>query len=360
MNVLIVFNHPAPYKVRVFNELAKHVNLTVIFERDKESNRPDEFYSGNKFEFKYIILKDHYIAHDGSYSNYVRNYIKEHHSEFDHIVMNGYKHIAEMKAIKYMYKHGIKFSLLINGGIKKEKEFFVKRNLKTYYIPKADFYMSPSFNSDEYLKFYGAKKDRIFRYKYSNHSKEDILVDVVDKIAIRERYNLPVDKKIFVNAAQFIDRKNNLLLLSLFKDSEDFLLLIGDGPELNKYLDYIEDNNMKNVRIMPFQDRKDLFEIFSASDVYITLAKEDIFGHTVLEAMANGLPVISSINVNSGLEFIKDGYNGFLVQLDNIPLIKSRIEDAKEISSKGPVETAKLYTFEESANSILDILVKQL
>ena len=31
MKILIVFNHPAPYKVRGFNELAKYVDLDVIF-----------------------------------------------------------------------------------------------------------------------------------------------------------------------------------------------------------------------------------------------------------------------------------------------------------------------------------------
>ena len=34
MRVLIIFNHPAPYKVSVFNELAKYVDLTVLFERN--------------------------------------------------------------------------------------------------------------------------------------------------------------------------------------------------------------------------------------------------------------------------------------------------------------------------------------
>ena len=44
MRVLIIFNHPAPYKVNAFNELAKYVDLTVIFERTKAKDRPDSFY----------------------------------------------------------------------------------------------------------------------------------------------------------------------------------------------------------------------------------------------------------------------------------------------------------------------------
>ena len=83
MKVLIVFNHPAPYKVLIFNELCKYVDLTVLFERNKAKNRPDEFYSMNKYDFKSITLTDSYIGNEGSLSNNVKKYIKEHHEEFD-------------------------------------------------------------------------------------------------------------------------------------------------------------------------------------------------------------------------------------------------------------------------------------
>ena len=77
-----------------------------------------------------LTVTDGYVYNEGSISNGVRKYIKENHDKFDQIVMNGYSHVAEIKAIKYMRKHNIKFSLLINGGIGKNKEFFLKREIK--------------------------------------------------------------------------------------------------------------------------------------------------------------------------------------------------------------------------------------
>ena len=114
MRVLIIFNHPAPYKVSVFNELAKYVDLTVLFERDKASDRPDSFYAHNHYDFNHIIFKKGYVGTEGSTSNEVRNYLKRHHNEYDAILMNGYSHLAEIKAIRYLAKHKIKFGLLIN------------------------------------------------------------------------------------------------------------------------------------------------------------------------------------------------------------------------------------------------------
>lgn len=356
MKVLIVFNHPAPYKVRIFNELAKYVDLTVIFERTKAKDRPQDFYSCNDYKFKTIFLKDCYIGNEGTYSCGVKKYLKLHANEFDHIIMNGYSHIAEIRAIKYLNKKHIPFTLLINGGIIPEKENCFKKKYKTKLISSASSYMSPSMESNKYLIHYSANQKTIFNYPYSNFSKDEIANITVDKLGIREKYHLPKDKKIFVNASQFIDRKNNLSLIKIFEKRSDILLLIGSGKEEQMYKNYIIEHNIKNVIIMPFQKKSVLFEIFNGCDVFITLAHKDIFGHTTLEALANGLPVISSNKVNSSLEYIKDGQNGFIVNLDDLSSIDGILNKALLLRREDAIESAKNNTFEACGKAIFEIL----
>ena len=358
MRVLIIFNHPAPYKVKAFNELSKLCDLTVLFERTKAKDRPDSFYYENHYDFKTIFLKSGYVGNEGTVSNKVRKYIKEHHSEYDLIVMNGYSHLAEIKAIRYMRKHNIKYGLLINGGVIK-KDSSIKRKIKSSLIRSASYYLSPSKYADKYLEYYGADSTKIYNYLYSNFSKDEILNQpITDKAIFRRMFNLPLDKKIFINAAQFIDRKNNLQLISLFKDREDVLLLVGNGPELPKYSSFIKENKMNNVIIMPFLKKDRLFDLFKGCNFYITLSKEDIFGHTTLEAFANGLPVISSNNVVSSLEYIKDGYNGFLVDINKNEDIINAMDKIDDSMAKNAIESAKNNTFENSAKTIYDILEK--
>ena len=356
MRVLIIFNHPAPYKVKAFNELSKYVDLTVLFERVKASDRPDSFYDANEYKFETIFLTDGYVGNEGTVSNKVRRYIKENHSKFDLIIMNGYSHLAEIKAIRYMQKHNIQFGLLINGGLVK-KESSLKKAYKKSLISKADYYLSPSKLASDYLAYYGADPSKIHQYVYSNCYKSEILeAPIKDKTELRKQYNLPLDKKIFVNAAQFIDRKNNLQLISLFKDRDDVLLLVGEGKQEGEYKAFIKDNRMDNVIIHPFMKKKDLFGLLQACDVYITLSKEDIFGHTTLEAFSNGLPVISSNKVISSLEYIKDGYNGYIVSLDDNEYIINRMNQTDYSMSGNAINSALNNTFENSALSIYKIL----
>ena len=57
MKTLFVFNHPAPYKVNVFNKLSPLTDIQVIFERKKAKDRPTSFYAGNDYKFPVIFLK---------------------------------------------------------------------------------------------------------------------------------------------------------------------------------------------------------------------------------------------------------------------------------------------------------------
>ena len=357
MKTLFVFNHPAPYKVHVFNELAKLTDIRVIFERKKAKDRPDSFYADNEYNFPVIFLKSKGFGKENTATSELKNYIKKHRHLYDVIVMNGYSTIAEMKAIRYMIKHHIPYVLQINGGIIKKDSAF-KKQLKTYYISNAYKWFSPCKEADEYLVHYGANKKMIFDYPYGNYFDKEMVSKPYSpeaKAKIRKKYNLP-DGPLFISAAQFIKRKNNIQLMSMFKDRKETLVLIGSGEEKNKYIEYIKKNNIENIILMDYLKKADLFEILRSGDYFITLSKEDIFGHTTLEAMANGLPVISSDKVVASKEVIVNGENGFLVDIDNEKQINEALDKANTLNPLKAIKTAKKNTIECSAKRLHDLL----
>lgn len=357
MRTLFVFNHPAPYKVKVFNELNKLTDIQVIFERNKAKDRPDSFYKGNDYQFPVFTMKKGMFGTENTYSGELKKYIKKHHQEFDLIVMNGYHTIAEMKAIRYMIRHDIPYVLQINGGVVK-KDFWLKKKIKTYFISNATKYFSPCVTADEYLIHYGAEKEKIYHYPYGNYFEKEILsapITDVKKAKLRKKWKLP-EGKIFINAAQFIERKNNIQLIEIFKNRNETLLLVGSGNEKEKYEQIIKDNNLTNVILMDFLKKEDLFELMSACDYFITLSREDIFGHTTLEAMANGLPVISSDKVVSSLDIIKNGKNGFLVNIEDNDSIIRAIENADNLSAKEAIKVAHKNTIEQSAATLFKLI----
>lgn len=359
MKVLLVFNHPAPYKVKQFNALARIVDLTVLFERETASDRNKNFYKDNEYNFRHIFFLDGYYGKENSRTKKVRDYLKSHHQEYDVIVMNGYSTSAERRAIRYLNKNHIPYTLLINGGLIKAKESFIKKWYKSKYISSAAKYLSPSPVADEYLIYYGAKKENVYRYTYSSLEEKDVLDKPLTKIAkqeIRKQLSLPENQFIYIAPNQFIERKNNKQLIRLFKNRKEVLLLIGQGEEKVQYKQIIENENIDNVILVDNLPRETLFNYYKASDAVISLSKEDIFGHTIVEGFAFGLPCIASDKILSAKTLVNNGDNGYLVSIENDENIINALNNINKCDPKCCIQTAKENTIDTTISKIKECL----
>ena len=108
--------------------------------------------------------------------------------------------------------------------------------------------------------------------------------------------------------------------------------------------------------------RDELLDLFNGCDCFITLSKEDIYGHTINEAMAKGLPVISSENVIAAHKLIKNNKNGFIVSLCEKESIIDSIHNISKLSSEESLKVARENTLEVMAKDHIEIfkeLMKQ-
>lgn len=361
--VLIVFNHPAPYKVKLFNELSKKVDLTVIFERDSESDRNKAFYDEKEYAFKTVKVKGLKCGREGFISNKVAKHIKN--NKYDLIIMNGYSHHAERKAIKFMKKHHMMYVLYINGGIIKRKEPKFKKHIKTKYISGAEYYISPDESSNNYLIYYGANKDKIFNYNYSTIFKREVLskpYSKEEKNIFKQEASL-TDEKIFVSCGQLIKRKNYFELVKVWKEINPNygLYIIGDGKQKDALQKYIDENNLANVHLLGYMKRSDMFNFYHLADAFIFPSNEDIYGHVVNEAMSQGLPVVSTPNVNSSRKLIKNGFNGYMVnKIESKEFVDAIDSVIKNDLSSNAIKTAYENTIEIMRDEHFEIIERIL
>ena len=348
--VLIVFNHPAPYKVRLFNELSKTFELHVIFERDKAKDRQKGFYYENEYRFFSHRVKGIPLGKENFISKRIVRHIKN--RKYDLIIMNGYSTFAEMKTIRYLKKNNIPYVFYINGGIIKPNECKFKKNLKTKYISGAAAYLSPDENSNKYLTYYGADEKLIYNYPYSTVTENELTkLPKVESVRVFD--------KVFVSSGQLIKRKNYLELVKEWKNyPENYgLYIFGDGPEKLKINNFIRKNHMKNVVLTGFLPRRKMLDAFNDADVFLFPSNEDIYGHVINEALSQGIPVISTKKVNASLKLIKDKYNGFLLDELKGQELKDAIEYCLNNNlAENCLNSATPYTIEKSANAHVEIL----
>ncbi len=352
MKIFWLFNHPAPYKVNLFNFLGEKADLEVYFERGNEKGRNLLFYSQKPISFKATICKS---IRFGKMDNISRDPIEAlKHNQYDVIVLNGWRTLTEQKTINFCKKQGIPYIFMINGGIIRSPELPIIRHYKRHFISGARAYLAPDGNSSSYLTHYGADPSKITLYPYSSIFKRELVkapLSKAEKEDLRKKLGLS-GEKIYVSAGQFIPRKNFTELIRIWakRPQGDSLYILGEGKDKKKLDSLIKGLNLTNVHLLPYKKHEEILSYFAASDCFVFLSKEDIYGHVISEALSQALPVVSSTCVNAAKRLIKDGQNGYLIPLEDEGVINEKLSlFPDEKLSLGALSTGRENTLEESA-----------
>ena len=325
MKILFVTNYPSPYRVEFFNELGKYCDVTVIFEEDIYSQRERNvnWFNCNYSKFKAIFLKqckfgNKFICFD------VKDYVCD--KSFDLVIITNYSTLTEMYAIYCMNRRKIKFAIEIDGGMPKSGKGIIEK-LKTKLISSAQWWFSTSKLSDDYLITYGADKKNIFRYPFTSLNKSDVITEVISedkKSELKKSLNIK-EKKVIISVGQFIHRKGfDILLKSMKGIPREYGVYIVGGEPTEEYLKLKEELNLTNVHFEGFKTKEELKKYYMCADIFVLPTREDIWGLVINEAMANGLPIITTDKCVAGVELIKNNENGFIIP----------VEDEKELSDK--------------------------
>ena len=142
------------------------------------------------------------------------------------------------------------------------------------------------------------------------------------------------DSKRFLAVGRFSRQHKGFdLLIKAFhlfsqKDSDWKLDIVGEGPEEKLYRELIHEYHMENrVFIHPFTNQ--IQDYYSKAQVYVLSSRWEGFGLVLVEAMAHGLPIISS-DLPTSKEIMGDF--GIYFKNGDITDLAQRLEDATQIN----------------------------
>lgn len=136
-----------------------------------------------------------------------------------------------------------------------------------------------------------------------------------------------------------------------FRGKEVKLIIAGDGPEreslenLSKELGILEQVEFKGAL-----NRDEVYKVMSNCNIFVLPSKFETFGVVLIEALANGKPVISTRN--GGANDIVTDENGILVDIDDIEGLGKAMVDLKLDYNK--------YNEEEIRNSCINKYSKKI
>jgi glycosyltransferase involved in cell wall biosynthesis len=207
---------------------------------------------------------------------------------------------------------------------------------------------------------------------YSRRNKQVVRVisstihdkDIADEIA-----SGPDDKCtiLYVGRLQFSKGLNELLqaVKDLRKEGIDFCLkLAGDGARREFYEQLAKDLEINNdVDFCGWIAIENLKEVYRNSDIFVFPSYSETGPKVVIEAMANGLPVVVT-KVGSVPVVMKEGVTGFVIPIKDTQTLKEAIkilildEPLRKRFAQAALERAHLFTMEAERECVKQALEK--
>lgn len=153
----------------------------------------------------------------------------------------------------------------------------------------------------------------------------------VDKAKKKQEIGVPSEKLLIISAGELIDRKNHeVIIRALAKiDNPDiYYALAGKGP-LKEYLENLAKRLGLSNRVIFLGFRTDVFELYYAADISVFPSKIEGLGLAGIEAMAAGVPLVSS-NVHGILDYVIDGKTGFAIDPKDVDGYAAAIQKLAE------------------------------
>jgi glycosyltransferase EpsD len=150
-----------------------------------------------------------------------------------------------------------------------------------------------------------------------------------NKIQLRKKLGFSEDEFILFYAAEFSQRKNQILLIHVINALKNKipairLLLAGTGDLLEPCRNLTERLHIReHVQLLGYQ--KNIHELLSISDAAVSSSRQEGLPVNIMEAMATGLPVIAT-RCRGNRDLVSHGYNGILVDIDDIEQMAEAIQ----------------------------------
>ena len=262
------------YPIKAVNKI-KELNLDIIHSHT-------EFGVGT---FARIIAKQFDIPLVHTYHTMYEDYI--------HYITHGYFDKPSKKIVEYLTKFYCD---------KTAKELIVPTE-KTYKLFKEKY----QYDRNVHIIPTGIEIEKFY--------KEKMNVDKLNKL--KKELNIGKDDTVLLFVGRIAEEKSiDVLIRSQVeickKHKNVKLLIVGDGPNLEDYINMTKEYKIENNVIFTGKVAwKDIAKYYNISNIFVTASHTETQGLTLIEAMAASLPVVA-LNDESFKNVVINDLNGYL------------------------------------------------
>ncbi len=328
----------APYRIPVFNALARHdgIDLHVVFLAENDPGLRDWRVYKEEIRFSYEVLPS-LRQRLGSYNILLNRGVKIalQRAGPDVIVCGGYNYPASWQALRWASKNKVPFILWVESTDRD----FRSRNpligfLKRKFMRRCNAFVVPGKSSLEYVRNHGAREQDIF----TAPNAVDIELFSGKAMVLREddarlRQALQLPPRFFLFVGRLVREKGVFDLISAYGRlsaelrSAVSLVFVGEGAAHAELVRRASRVNPGEVQFAGFVHRDQLAGYYALAETFVFPSHSDPWGLVVNEAMACGLPVIASDAAGCAADLVQDQGNGRIVRRGDVAQLASALEE---------------------------------
>lgn len=307
--VALLTEIPAPYRIPLFNTLAKCVDLRVLFLRGQHPARPYDLHR-NELDFEWRTLpgiaftvRSHWLVVNRSVARCLR--------QADAVILGGWNQPAFWEALAWCRLRRVPVILWVEST-RRETRSGRHERVKRLLLRAVDACIVPGAASREYLEDLGVVPERI-----------SVAPNAVDAgifgTAVRTR---PDGRIRLLSVGRLAREKGIDVLLEAADGLPVEIILAGTGPE-EAHLRKLAGSN---VTFLGHVERDALPELYANADVLVMPSRSEPWGMVLNEAALAGLPLVSTTAAGGARALIEDGVNGFAVTPGNPQELRAALE----------------------------------
>lgn len=348
--VLYITAFEVPYRVRFFNELAKHCDLTVLFEAMPGKHRNRKWSTSEEIQFKTEYLRLESVQRSKLKLNVkILKYLR---ADYDAIIFGCVNTKTQAAAIVLMRLLRKPYIINLDGETMWDDVGF-KRFLKRFVLKGADKYLVAGEKCGESIAEI-AKGRCIVPYYFSSLLEREIEEHAQQVKECKRNETVLV-------VGQYFDYKGMDVVLEAARlDQSIPYKFVGMGGRTELFQKDFAGKIPKNVEIIPFLQKKDLEKEYCSCAMMVLPSRRECWGLVINEAASFGTPIVSTWGSGAAIEFLADAWPQYLAKIDDAKDLCAKIVLLRDASKEEYVvylkEKASRYTVEKMATQHLKAL----
>lgn len=374
--------HPIQYQAPLLRAIAQSpgIDLTALFFSDFSTRGFVDPGFGRKIEWDTPLLEGYryeFLPGTGGKTYGTKTFQPRvgglakrlNRSRFDAVLVQGWGHYGMIKAAWLAKRAGLRVLLRCEATDHVAASTGIKRMLREttvgFLLRHVDRCLAIGARNRDFYLARGFPAERIGTMPYcvdNDHFR--IKAQTADLNSLREEFLFTEAKPVILYASKFMARKFPDHLLEAYRqlpEPRPYLIFVGDGEMKQQLEATVHNRNLKDVRFAGFRNQGELPGFYALANIFVLPSINETWGLVINEAMNAGCAIITTDQVGSAVDLVRDGENGFVLQANSVAALQSALasclaHERFESMGKRSLEIIKTWGIKENVEGLRQAL----